>query len=302
MTIEAQEKKIIEQLLPLYAMEEARSLACWVIMDVCRMNRSQLLIHKQSALSAEEVVCVDHILSELKTGKPIQYILSVTEFYGLKLHVDSSVLIPRPETEELVAWILSITKSVSLGSYGSGVGAPPPLEKTRVRLLDIGTGSGCIPIALKKNLPNASVFAVDISASALMIARENAICNEVEVQFIQDDILNPCSEILDQRYDVIVSNPPYVRLSEKSDMHVNVLDYEPHLALFVPDNNALLFYDQIADFALVHLNDQGFLFFEINERFGQQTIDLLVRKGFQEIELRKDIRGKDRMLKATYSR
>lgn len=302
MTIEAQEKKIIEQLLPLYAMEEARSLACWVIMDVCRMNRSQLLIHKQSALSAEEVVCVDHILSELKTGKPIQYILSVTEFYGLKLHVDSSVLIPRPETEELVAWILSITKSVSLGSYGSGVGAPPPLEKTRVRLLDIGTGSGCIPIALKKNLPNASVFAVDISASALMIARENAIYNEVEVQFIQDDILNPCSEILDQRYDVIVSNPPYVRLSEKSDMHVNVLDYEPHLALFVPDNNALLFYDQIADFALVHLNDQGFLFFEINERFGQQTIDLLVRKGFQEIELRKDIRGKDRMLKATYSR
>lgn len=302
MTIEAQEKKIIEQLLPLYAMEEARSLACWVIMDVCRMNRSQLLIHKQSALSAEEVVCVDHILSELKTGKPIQYILSVTEFYGLKLHVDSSVLIPRPETEELVAWILSITKSVSLGSYGSGVGAPPPLEKTRVRLLDIGTGSGCIPIALKKNLPNASVFAVDISASALMIARENAICNQVEVQFIQDDILNPCSEILDQRYDVIVSNPPYVRLSEKSDMHVNVLDYEPHLALFVPDNNALLFYDQIADFALVHLNDQGFLFFEINERFGQQTIDLLVRKGFQEIELRKDIRGKDRMLKATYSR
>lgn len=302
MTIEAQEKKIIEQLLPLYAMEEARSLACWVIMDVCRMNRSQLLIHKQSALSAEEVVCVDHILSELKTGKPIQYILSVTEFYGLKLHVDSSVLIPRPETEELVAWILSITKSVSFGSYGSGVGAPPPLEKTRVRLLDIGTGSGCIPIALKKNLPNASVFAVDISASALMIARENAICNEVEVQFIQDDILNPCSEILDQRYDVIVSNPPYVRLSEKSDMHVNVLDYEPHLALFVPDNNALLFYDQIADFALVHLNDQGFLFFEINERFGQQTIDLLVRKGFQEIELRKDIRGKDRMLKATYSR
>jgi release factor glutamine methyltransferase len=302
MTIEAQEKKIIEQLLPLYAMEEARSLACWVIMDVCRMNRSQLLIHKQSALSAEEVVCVDHILSELKTGKPIQYILSVTEFYGLKLHVDSSVLIPRPETEELVAWILSITKSVSLGSYGSGVGAPPPLEKTRVRLLDIGTGSGCIPIALKKNLPNASVFAVDISASALMVARENAICNQVEVQFIQDDILNPCSEILDQRYDVIVSNPPYVRLSEKSDMHVNVLDYEPHLALFVPDNNALLFYDQIADFALVHLNDQGFLFFEINERFGQQTIDLLVRKGFQEIELRKDIRGKDRMLKATYSR
>ena len=214
MTIEAQEKKIIEQLLPLYAMEEARSLACWVIMDVCRMNRSQLLIHKQSALSAEEVVCVDHILSELKTGKPIQYILSVTEFYGLKLHVDSSVLIPRPETEELVAWILSITKSVSLGSYGSGVGAPPPLEKTRVRLLDIGTGSGCIPIALKKNLPNASVFAVDISASALMVARENAICNQVEVQFIQDDILNPCSEILDQRYDVIVSNPPYVRLSE----------------------------------------------------------------------------------------
>ena len=284
MTIAGVEKSFIEQLKPLYVANEARNMAWLTINHVCKISRSQFLIQKQETLSREDQISINQILNELKMGKPLQYVLGETEFYGLPFRVNPSVLIPRPETEELVDWILKTINPLS----------------GRVRLLDIGTGSGCIPIALKKNVPNASIFAVDISTVALETAVGNATLNGVDVQFIQDDILNLHSEIQDARFDVIVSNPPYVRLSEKSQMQANVLDHEPHLALFVPDDDALVFYDQIARFASTHLNDQGCLFFEINENFGQQMVTLLTQKGFTDIELRKDLRGKDRMLKAVY--
>lgn len=305
MTIAEQEKTIIANLQPLYALEEARNLAYWTIMHVTGMNRSQMIINRQRDLSSNHVEEIDHILEELKRGKPIQYILSEAEFYGMNLLVSPDVLIPRPETEELVDWIINVVNS-SFGpqyvaeqmSIGGGVSSSFQLG----RLLDLCTGSGCIPIALKKKIPHASIFAVDISAPALAIARENASRHNVDVAFILDDILNPQSDLLNVSYDLIVSNPPYVRASEKSQMHINVLDYEPHLALFVSDDDALIFYEHIADFAVGHLNDGGYLFFEINEFLAQQTIDLLCQKGFQQIELRKDLRGKDRMLKAIYSR
>ncbi len=295
MTIAEVEKSFIEQLKALYVANEARNMAWLTINHVCQISRSQFLLQKQEELSQEDQLSINHILDELQTGKPLQYVLGETEFYGLPFKVNPSVLIPRPETEELVDWILK-TIEIQVGARESNVA----FLKERARLLDIGTGSGCIPIVLKKNVPSASIFAMDISTLALEKAMENAALNEVDVQFIQDDIFNLHSKIQDLKFDMIVSNPPYVRLSEKSQMHNNVLDYEPHLALFVSDDDALSFYKQIVHFALTHLDDQGFLFFEINENLGQQMVELLTQTGFTDIELRKDLRGKDRMLKAVY--
>ena len=211
----------------------------------------------------------------------MQYILGTTSFYDLEFEVNNDVLIPRPETEELVAWILSnieITKSAN-----------------KLKILDIGTGSGCIAISLAKNISNSEVFAIDVSEKALAVAQKNASTNEVKVIFIEENILN--TESLHQTFDVIVSNPPYVRNLEKQEIHKNVLDYEPHLALFVEDDDdALLFYRKIAHLAQKNLSENGQLYFEINQYLGKQMIELLQEKGFKNIELKKDIYGNDRMI------
>jgi len=198
-------------------------------------------------------------------------------FYGLPLKINEHVLIPRPETEELVDWVIKEVKH------------------KKDSLLDIGTGSGCIPIAIKKNLPAISVSAIDISAEALKVASANALINGTEVNFIEADILSYSS---DEKYDVIVSNPPYIRELEKADMHENVLAHEPHAALFVSDENPLIFYKTISDFAYINLNPNGYLFFEINEFLWEETLKILIDKGFKNIELRKDMQGKDRMIMA----
>jgi release factor glutamine methyltransferase len=218
------------------------------------------------------------IISELKTEKPIQYITGEAWFYGLRFEVNENTLIPRPETEELVEWIVE-------GQKVKGEG---------LRVLDIGTGSGCIPIALKNEIPNATVSAIDVSEKALEMARKNAIDNEVEVHFILQNILE--TESLIAKYDIIVSNPPYVRNLEKQEIKKNVLDYEPHLALFVEDTNALLFYKKIAELAIKSLTPNGKLFFEINQYLGKETVELLENIGFKNIELRKDFVGNDRMI------
>lgn len=216
------------------------------------------------------------IISELKTEKPIQYITGEAWFYGLRFEVNENTLIPRPETEELVEWIVDSQKSNNL------------------TILDIGTGSGCIPIALKKEIPYAAVSAIDVSEKALEMARKNAVNNQVEVNFILQNILE--TESLDGKYDIIVSNPPYVRNLEKQEIKRNVLDYEPHLALFVDDSDALLFYRKIAQLALKSLSPNGKLFFEINQYLGNETVELLEQLGFKNIELRKDFVGNDRMI------
>ena len=229
--------------------------------------------------SDDEIVVWNLILKQLKQEIPVQYLLGKTSFYGLEFEVNANVLIPRSETEELVDWILKSQKS--------------KVESQKIRILDIGTGSGCIAIALAKNLPNATVFAIDVSENALATAKINAENNSVNVTFINQNILE--TEDLQQQFDIIVSNPPYVRHLEKEEIKKNVLDNEPHLALFVADNDALVFYKKIAELAQKNLSENGQLYFEINQYLGKETIDLLQKMNFATTELRKDIYGNDRM-------
>lgn len=241
----------------------------------------------KNVLAAQEVIFTssEKAVFEDKTQKlllqiPIQYILEEADFYGLKFKVNSSVLIPRPETEELVHLIVKKYKNQA------------------INILDIGTGSGCIPISLQKNLPLAKNSAIDISEEALEVAKENAKINRVEVSFFKDDALN----LLTSKYpvfDVIVSNPPYIAMSEKNEMENTVTAYEPHLALFVSDENPLIFYDKIGDFALTNLSKQGFLYFEINQALAEETKKLLEQKGFKA-QIIKDINNNNRMISAQF--
>ena len=228
-------------------------------------------IHLQKLLS---------ILNDLMIGKPIQHILEEAYFYGSVFKVNQHVLIPRPETEELVDWIISDSK-LNL--------------QNELAILDIGTGSGCIPISLKKYLPKSIISTLDISSEAIKVAKENAEAIGVQIQFINTDVNEYQTE---DKFDVIVSNPPYIRDLEKKEMHQNVLSYEPHLALFVTDENPLIFYRVIADFAKSNLKNNGQLYFEINEYLGKEMVEMLVEKGFKNIELKQDMQGKDRMIKA----
>jgi release factor glutamine methyltransferase len=242
------------------------------------LKRIDVSLHPDFEVSESDLEKWKTIISELKTEKPIQYITGEAWFYGLRFEVNENTLIPRPETEELVEWIVDGLKVKGKGQ----------------RVLDIGTGSGCIPITLKKEIPSAFVSAIDISEKALEMARKNAINNKVEINFIHQNILE--TESLDEKYDIIVSNPPYVRNLEKQEIKRNVLDYEPHLALFVDDSDALLFYRKIAQLALKSLAPNGKLFFEINQYLGNETVELLEQLGFKNIELRKDFVGNDRMI------
>jgi release factor glutamine methyltransferase len=220
-------------------------------------------------------------LTQLKQEKPIQYILEEAHFMGLSLKVNENVLIPRPETEELVKWIVDDDKVK---------------ETRKIRILDIGTGSGCIAIALAKEIPNAKVYAIDISPKAIEVAKQNALDNEVSVDFIVADILN-LNLNLNLEFDVIVSNPPYVRELEKEEIQNNVKQYEPAQALFVPDNNALLFYDAIAEFSQKQLNYEGKLYLEINQYLAEETKILFQAKKFKKVILKKDIFENHRMLR-----
>jgi len=236
-------------------------------------NRSDCIIHSNKEITSETSDSLKQIITHLKANKPLQYILGNADFYGLQFKVNEYTLIPRPETEELVSWIL---------------------EHEFFSLLDIGTGTGCIPISITKN-KNVQSTAIDISENALLLAKENARINRVEVNFLKQDIFKTTTL---PKVDLIVSNPPYILDEEKELMLDNVMANEPHLALFVPDNNPLLFYKKIAELAFVNLPENGLLFFEINEQFGNETIDMLTKIGFVDIELKKDINDKDRMLKA----
>lgn len=237
------------------------------------------LLTKECNLNELQMDLLEQYLNELSENRPIQYVLGETQFCGFQLKVDERVLIPRPETEELVGWVVS-----SLPQGGM--------------VLDIGTGSGCIAIAVSKLLRNAQVVAYDISEKALVLAAENALINNAKVEFCRVDILNPPATT--EEFDAIVSNPPYVLFSEQKTMTHNVLDYEPHGALFVPDENPLLFYRAIINFAKNHLRQGGCLFFEINRAFSQQMKDLLLHEGFSGVSLRQDMFGNDRMIKAEW--
>jgi len=285
----------------LYDTNELEAITLLTISEISNLSKAKIKAFPEFQLSQEQVEKLANTLTQLKTGKPIQYILGKTEFYGLPFYVNPSVLIPRPETEELVEWVIS-----SVGSSQSAVGSERLAMGSRQLavgdILDIGTGSGCIAISLKKNLPQYNVTAIDISETALQTAKENAHLNNVDIEFIKADILNLTNHsLLTTHYSLIISNPPYVTLHDKTQMHTNVTEFEPHNALFVPKDDPLIFYKAIAVFAATNLVKNGLLFFEINESYGNEIVELLSNKGFKNIVLRKDMSGRDRMVKAVCS-
>ena len=277
------------ELLPIYDEQELDSFFYIILEKLHGLKRIDLALNPETVMDGIHLKQWKNIVSDLKNHKPIQYILGETEFYGLRFEVNENTLIPRQETEELVELIIVESR------------------KSKVELpiiLDIGTGSGCIAVSLVKNLPNAEVFAIDVSEKALATAKRNAELNNVIVNFINVDILKindlgqlPTSNFqLPAKFDIIVSNPPYVRNLEKAEIKTNVLEYEPHLALFVEDTDALLFYRKIAELAKKNLNQNGKLYFEINQYLGKETVQLLEDLGFRNVELKKDIYGNDRMI------
>ena len=271
---------IKKELSAIYSLQEIESFIRLIFEHLFGYSAIDISLNRERIIAEENIKILSGIIEDLKLEKPIQYILGYTEFYGQKLFVDENVLIPRPETEELVLWISN------------------SIENKKSSILDIGTGSGCIPISIKKLFPDTKISAMDISDKALKVARKNALYQKIEINFINANILSIDPSGINTNFDIIVSNPPYVTHSEKALMKKNVLDYEPDLALFVPDDDALIFYKAICKFASQKLINEGFLFFEINEKLGKEVCDILRAYSFSDIILKKDIEGKDRMVRA----
>ena len=271
-----------KELSELYPKEEIDSFFYLMIEHHLNLERFILALQPNYVVSKSEEQDLFEGLSRLRKHEPIQYILGQTQFYGMRFNVNSSVLIPRPETEELVQWIIDTRRD--------------SIEDCNI--LDIGTGSGCIAISLAKNLPGSEVYAMEVSEKALVVARENGILNDVDVNFIEANIKDSLS--FNVLFDIIVSNPPYVRTSEQQLMKSNVIEYEPHIALFVANDDPLVFYRHIVEFAQKNLKENGLLFLEVNEHLASGTQKLLEDQKFSEIELRKDVFGKDRMIKASW--
>ncbi|TDW48520.1 release factor glutamine methyltransferase [Flavobacterium sp. 270] len=286
MKIKQYRTHFIKELSPFYDAYEAESFFYLILEDKNKLRQIDLALNHELAFETADFVYWDAILEELKKEVPIQYLLGKTSFYSLDFEVNENVLIPRPETEELVEWIINENSKTD--------------KSKKLKILDIGTGSGCIAISLAKNLPNAEVYAIDVSKKAIETAKRNAIRNNVEVTFVFQDILE--LEQLRCTFDIIVSNPPYVRNLEKEEIKKNVLDYEPHLALFVEDSDALIFYRKIAELAQKSLLENGQLYFEINQYLGKETADLLEKLQFENIEIRKDIYDNDRMISCKVSK
>ena len=280
-------KYYASELEKIYNSNEANALIMILLEHYFNIDRVKIAMEPELRLSESELLTLHFAVKELLKNKPIQYIIGETEFCGLRFMVEDGVLIPRPETEEMVKMIAN-----SVGTRRA--------TSVHCSILDIGTGSGCIAISLAKLLKDSTVTAVDVSEKALEIAKKNAEANDVNVNFILDDILNPKNqELIDNQYDIIVSNPPYVCESEKIEMRANVLDYEPSTALFVPDNDPLIFYRKILEFAQKTLKPAGEIWFEINEKFGEEMKNLCLEKGFKNVEIIKDFRERDRILKAS---
>ena len=271
-----------EQLCSIYDKNEANTMIITLLEYYFNITRVKIALEPELRLSESEMLKIHFAVKDLLKSKPIQYIIGETEFCDLKFKVNENVLIPRPETSELVRQIAN---------------SQQPTANSQLSILDIGTGSGCIAISLAKSLPESKVSALDISGKALEVAKENAINNNVNITFIHDDILSSRNKI-ETKFDVIVSNPPYVRELEKAEMRDNVLNWEPHNALFVSNDDPLIFYRSILEFAKTHLEENGEVWFEINEYLGKEMIDLCKSFGFSDIEIFKDFRGKERILRA----
>jgi release factor glutamine methyltransferase len=285
MTLNEARTVLTKELNKVYDSDELKNIIDLVLEYITTMPRMEQVKSKLAYLTCGQLETIDSITERLKKNEPIQYVLGEAWFAGMKFKVNKNVLIPRRETEELVDWIVKENAQRSI-------------INVQFSMIDIGTGSGCIPIAIKKKLPDANISAIDVCSEALFTATENAIDHNTEVDFILLDFLDEDNWAALGQFDVIVSNPPYVRRSEKENMHIRVKEFEPHKALFVPDNDALLFYKKLAGFSLKHLKPGGKLFVEINEVYGDAVTDLFRVAGFINIELKKDMQGKDRMIRA----
>jgi len=282
MTIQAAYQQLLVQLYELYDQREAANIADLVIEAVTGQKKIDRIVYKDLLVNEVQQQELHKIGTELLEHRPVQYVLGQVWFRDMQLRVNESVLIPRPETEELVDWIIKDIQA-------SG--------KTELSLLDIGTGSGCIPIAVRKKIPGVAVSGVDVSDDALQVAILNSIEQKVLVDFLHLDFLNESEWNHLGKYNIIASNPPYIKKSEEAYMSANVLKHEPHLALFVPDEDPLLFYKAIVKFATAHLKEEGAVYVEINETLGEEVKVLFLDKGFSKVEVRKDMQGKDRMVK-----
>ena len=283
MTLNEARTVLTKELNKVYDSDEVKNIIDLVLEHLTTMPRMEQVKSKLAYLTCGQLETIDSITERLKRNEPVQYVLGEAWFAGMKFKVNKNVLIPRPETEELVDWITKEAMSHELRA---------------VSILDIGTGSGCIPITIKRKLPVANVSAIDVCSEALFTATENAIEHTTEIDFILLDFLDEEKWASLGQFDIIVSNPPYITQSEKERMHSRVKEFEPHQALFVPDNDALLFYRKLAGFSLKHLKPGGKLFVEINEAYGNAVTDLFRVAGFINIELKKDMQGKDRMIRA----
>jgi release factor glutamine methyltransferase len=281
MTIHEAGKQIAHDLGTIYEEGEADAISTWVIEHLTGIKQTDRAFQREKMITTDQEKQLKQYTDRLLTHEPVQYVINESWFCGLKFYVDKNVLIPRPETEELVEWVITNCKF--------------PVDK--LSILDIGTGSGCIPISLKRKLRKAGVWSCDISEAALNVAKKNALELGVDVNFLSLDFLNEEKRKELDSFDIIISNPPYVPEKDKQAMNANVLNFEPHTALFVPDNDALVFYDAIAQFGQQHLNKGGMIYTEIHEDLGPAVADLFTHYGYT-VELKKDMQEKQRMLKA----
>lgn len=282
MTIQQASKQLLFQLFHVYDDREAHNIADLVMENVTEWKRIDRVLNKEVTLSYQKEALLQSYINELLTHRPVQYVLHEAWFYGMKLYVDENVLIPRPETEELVDWIYNDVKN----------------RTDDLHILDIGTGSGCIAMGLKKKLPQTTIFACDISTAALNVAKRNAAVNKLDIKFLESDFLNSEYRKDLPKVDIIVSNPPYIPMHDRTTMHPNVVEHEPHLALFVEDTDPLIFYKAIADFATTNLEEAGAVYVEIHEQMGEQVRALFVERGYQNVTIKNDLQGKSRMVKA----
>jgi len=289
------EKYLKEQLKKIYDDQEAANIVSLAIEDITGFSKTEQISKKEEELAIQQTNQFVSYVQRLQNHEPIQYIMNRCWFYGMELYVDRNVLIPRPETEELVDWIV---KNVMRSGKNAFVrGAMQADATNELKILDVGTGSGCIALALKKALPKAEVWGCDISEEALNIARRNGSALDIRVDFQGMNFLDESQQELLPTVDIIVSNPPYVPLKDKETMNANVVNYEPHTALFVPDNNALIFYEALARFAKKRLYEKGTIYVEIHEDLASEVTYLFKQHNYKNIELKKDMQGKDRMAK-----
>ncbi len=280
-TIEEISSYLKKGLKDIFSEREVSIITQELILKRFNWNKTDFIINKQNRLSESDLLFFRSSLKRLQANEPLQYVLGSTFFYDLEIKTDKRGLIPRPETEELVDWVVNSYK-----------------ENSEIKVLDLCTGSGCIALAIKSQLPKSKISGVDVSKEALSLANENASNLDLEVTFLEQDILESTLKLSKTKFDCWVSNPPYIPESDKADMADNVLKYEPGLALFVDNHLPIIFYERIAEHGLRHIKKGGSLFFEIHECFGQKVTFLLKNKGYVDVEIRKDLQGKDRMVKA----